>query len=117
MLNALIRSFAVLALVMVASGCSSGLGSCDDYASEYSCNYVENEAEYEVWYWRNLQSDNEEDETLIGRARGLQMCEGNARAFATATGEGFNARAYICVLIDDGRRMEKHRLLSNYEPQ
>ncbi len=98
-------------LSLLASGCSGDLGSCDAYASQYSCTYVENEADYEVWYWRNLQSDNEEDEKLIGRARGLQMCEDNAEAFAAAIGESFNSRAYICVLMEDGRRMEKHRLL------
>lgn len=100
---------------MLAGGCSSGLGSCDEYASEYSCNYVENDAEYEVWYWRNLASDNEEDETLIGRARGLHMCGGNAKAFAAAIGESFSSRAYICILMIGGRRMEKHRLLNIYE--
>ena len=101
-------------LCLLAGGCSNGLGSCDEYASDYSCSYVENEAEYEVWYWRNLESDNEEDEILIGRAQGLHMCQGNAEAFAAAIGESFNSRAYICVLMDDGRRMEKHRLLSDY---
>lgn len=71
-----------------------------------------NRAEYEVWYWRNLENDEESDNTYLGRAIGLRMCEANARAFAEAIAEPFNYRAYVCVLMDDGRRMEKHRLLS-----
>ena len=39
------------------------------------------------------------------------MCEDNARAFAAAVSEDFNYRAYICVLINGGKRMEKNRLL------
>nr|WP_283937618.1 hypothetical protein [Sphingomonas hankyongi] len=90
---------------------SCGVGSCSTYASDYSCSYVENDAEYEVWYWRNLDRDDDADETLIGRAVGLRMCEDNARAFAAAIGEDFNYRAYICVLMKDGMRMEKHRFI------
>ena len=98
------------ALCLVGSSC--GFGGCSKYASDYSCSYVENEAEYEVWYWRNLETDNEADNQLIGRASGLRMCEDNARAFAAAAGEEFKYRAYFCVLREDGVRVEKHRLLS-----
>lgn len=111
------RSIFAVITCLFASGCFYVPGSCDEYASKYSCNYVENYAEYEVWYWRNLESDNEEDEILIGRAQGLHMCQGNAEAFAAAIGESFNSRAYICVLMGDDQRMEKHRLLNIYDPQ
>lgn len=87
------------------------MAGCSKYASEYSCSYVENEAEYEVWYWRSLDSDNEDDNKMIGRAVGLRMCEDNARAFAAATSDEFSYRAYICVLMKDDVRMEKHRLI------
>ncbi len=96
---------------LFVSGCS--FGGCSKYASRYSCSYVENDAEYEVWYWRNFERDDEDDEKLIGRAIGLTMCENNARAFAEATGQEFNYRAYICVLMKDDMRMEKHRLLES----
>ncbi|WP_288987190.1 hypothetical protein [uncultured Sphingopyxis sp.] len=89
---------------------SSG-GGCDKYASKYSCSYVEKKAEYEVWYWRHLERDDGADETYIGRAKGIRMCEDNARAYAASIGEPWNYRAYICVLMDDGHRMEKHRNL------
>ncbi|MGB3844279.1 MAG: hypothetical protein WA940_00280 [Sphingopyxis sp.] len=89
----------------------SGKGGCDDYASDYSCSYIKERAEYEVWYWRNLENDRPDDETYIGRAIGIKMCENNARAFAAAIDEPWNYRAYICILMDDGRRMEKHRNL------
>lgn len=84
---------------------------CDKYASEFSCSYVEEKADYEVWYWRNLERDNGNDETYIGTAKGIKMCEANARAYAASIGEDWNYRAYICVLMKDGQRMEKHRNL------
>jgi hypothetical protein len=99
------------AVSLVLNSC--GVGGCSKYASEYSCSYVENRAEYEVWYWRNLDDDDEKDNILIGRAIGLRMCEENARAFATAIGETFNYQAYICILMKDGDRMEKHRLIES----
>jgi len=99
---------AVLWSAMSSCGVTTG---CEEYASDYSCSYVVDEAEYEVWYWRNLADDNPADEVLIGRAVGLNMCQGNAQAFAAATGEPFNHWAYICVLMEDGRGKEKHRLL------
>lgn len=90
-----------------------GACGCSEYASEYSCDYVENRADYEVWYWRNLQADDESDNQLIGHATGVRQCEDNARAYAAAIGGQFSYRAYICILMDDGNRMEKHRNLSN----
>jgi hypothetical protein len=97
------------AAVFATGGCQ--VAGCSEYASDYSCSFVENNAEYEVWYWKNVENDDPADEVLIGRAVGLAMCQDNARAFAAAIGEPFSYRAHICVLMDDGRRMEKHRLL------
>lgn len=99
--------FPALLFASLVTGC----GGCAEYASDYSCSYVKERADYEVWYWRNLDDDTEADNVMIGHATGLRMCEGNARAFADAVGEPFNYRAYVCVLMVDGRRMEKHRLL------
>lgn len=99
-----------IAASLLLNGC--GIGGCSKYASQYSCSYVENDADYEVWYWRQLDRDDEADNKMIGRAKGLHMCEENAMAFAAAVGEEFIARAYICVLMKDGNRMEKHRLLA-----
>jgi len=101
-------AFAVAAASITVSSCGSY--RCAEYASDYSCSYVRDRAEYEVWYWRHVERDNEEDNRMIGRAVGLQMCEGNARMFAAAIGEEFNYRAYICVLMENGRSMERHRL-------
>lgn len=84
---------------------------CSKYASDYPCSYVEQRADYEVWYWQNLEADNDDDNHLIGHATGLQQCEDNARSFADVIGEVFDDRAYICALMDDGKRMEKHRNL------
>ncbi|WP_245648748.1 hypothetical protein [Sphingomonas sanxanigenens] len=52
---------------------------------------------------------------MIGHATGIQQCEDNARAFAGAIGETFQDRAYICVLMVDGQRMEKHRNLIGFD--
>jgi hypothetical protein len=95
--------------LLLQSGC--GLGQCDEYASSYSCEYLKSEGVYEVWYWRDLQFDDESDNEIIGTAKGLYDCKANAMAFARAIGEEWNDRAYICVLIDQGERKEKHRLL------
>lgn len=97
----------IIAAASVLSGCS--LGGCSKYASAYSCSYVEDRAEYEVWYWRHVEQDNEEDNKPIARTVGLERCENTARMFAANIGETFNYRAYICVLMDGGERMEKHR--------
>lgn len=96
------------AAALTTSACD--VTSCTRYASNYPCLYVEKFADYDVWYWRNVEKDNEADNVYIGKAVGLQMCEDNARAFAGAVGEEFNYRAYICVLKKDGRAKEKHRL-------
>ena len=99
-------ALASLLSCMVLSACG-----CSKYASDYPCSYVENRADYEVWYWRDLQADDENDNRIIGHATGIQQCEDNARAFAAAIGETFQDRAYVCVLMVDGQRMEKHRNL------
>ncbi len=106
----IVKLFGVLSIALLVGGCS--FGGCTKYASDFSCSYVIDEAEYEVWYWKRLSEDNEEDNLFIGHAVGLHMCESNARAFAAAIDEEFSYRAYICVLMRDGRRKEKHRLLA-----
>ena len=88
---------------------------CSKYGSAYSCSYVESRADYEVWYWRHLERDDPRDNVMIGHAIGVQGCEDNARAFAAAVGETFQDRAYICVLMIDGKPMEKHRNLASTE--
>jgi hypothetical protein len=102
-------SLAASILALPSSGC--GLMGCSRYASDYPCSYVENRADYEVWYWRNVEDDDEDDNKLIGHATGLRMCEDNARAYAATIGDDFNYRSYICILMKNGNRMEKHRLL------
>lgn len=102
-----------LQIATALSGLSVAACGCEEYASNYSCSYVVDKAEYEVWYWENLERDDGSDEKYIGRAVGLAMCENNARAHAASIDEPFNYRAYICVLMDDGERMEKHRYLGD----
>jgi hypothetical protein len=89
----------------------TGFGSCDEYASDYSCKYVIERADYEVYYWRNVKADNPDDEKPIGRVVGLKECKNTAMKHAAIIGEAWNNRAYICILVDDGKFMEKHRLL------
>jgi|AntAceMinimDraft_1070359.scaffolds.fasta_scaffold192737_1 hypothetical protein len=84
---------------------------CDRYASSYSCDYVEEEAKYEVWYWFNVAEGNASDERYIGAATGLSNCRSVAHSYHRLN-ESFNewnSRSYICILMKDGTRMEKHR--------
>lgn len=84
---------------------------CDKYASKFSCSYVEKKAKYDVYYWRNVSEGDEEDEKLIGATVGLAQCKNMAIAHANYIHERWNERAYICMLVKDGRNLEKHRLL------
>lgn len=97
--------------ILVWWGYQSGFGSCDEYASDYSCGYVVDRADYEVFYWRNVQDDDPNDERSIGRVVGLRACKDTAIRYSAAINEPWNERAYICILLKDGEYMEKHRLL------
>lgn len=102
-----IRAILPLAPIMLLSAC----GSCEEYASQYSCDFVIKKANYDVYYWRNVSSGNESDNRYIGSTVGLEACKGIAMAHASAIGEEWNERAYVCGLMKDGNLMEKHRLL------
>ena len=84
---------------------------CDRYASSYSCEYIEKKAEYEVWYWFNVAEGNANDERYIGTATGLSNCQSVARSYhrMNESLRPWNSRSYICILMKDGVRMEKHR--------
>jgi hypothetical protein len=102
--------FSALYLSFLAlGGCFSE--GCSRYFSQYSCEYVEEKAEYDVYYWRNLYMENEADNRLIGRTLGLRQCKARATQYARIIGETWNERAYVCVLIKDGAYKEKHRLI------
>lgn len=88
--------------------------SCDEYASDYSCSYVKEKASYDVYYWRNVSEGNAEDEKLIGQVKGLVDCKNMAIGHSIQIGEEWSDRSYICVLVEDGRNMEKHRLLNDF---
>ena len=81
---------------------------CDKYASKYSCGYVESKASYDVYYRHNLQSKS--SERYIGSTVGLSACRDFAVNYANSINTHWNNRAYICVLMDDGNSVEKHRL-------
>ena len=84
---------------------------CDKYASKFSCKYVIEKADYNVYYWKNVSEDNPEDERLIGRVKGLVECKNKALTHSVVVNENWNDRAYICMLVKDGNNLEKHRLL------
>ena len=106
------RCTKIISLFLIAPILSACGDECSKYSSRYSCDYIEKRAEYFVWYWRALERNDEKDNVMIGKAVGLEMCEYNARRYAAIIGEQFRYRAYICGLIEDGKLMEKHRLLS-----
>lgn len=83
---------------------------CDLYVSSYSCKYIEEEAPYQVMYWRNIESnDSIDDGIFIGEEKGIVRCNNRAREFAAASGEKWNYRSYLCVLIKKDGDIEKHR--------
>jgi hypothetical protein len=82
---------------------------CDKYASKYSCKYVEEKADYDVYYWLKVQDDNPLDEKYIGSTKGLLNCKNIAINYSNIVHERWNERSYICVLKKDGLNMEKHR--------
>jgi hypothetical protein len=82
---------------------------CEKYASKYSCNYVENKATYQVYYWINVNEGDDKDNKYIGSTVGLNSCRDMAVAYANTVRDRWTERSYICVLIKDGNKMEKHR--------
>ena len=107
MLKVLVYTAIVYFTYQLFLGDESG---CDKYASRYSCDYVENKALYDVYYWKNVSRSNPSDEIYIGSVTGLSSCEASAIRFGRSIGERWNNRSYICVLKKDGRSIEKHRL-------
>ena len=96
---------------LVFSALLSGCG-CNQYASDYSCFYVEKLATYDVYYWKKVHLDNPADERYIGTVTGLKDCRDMAMRQANILNEPWNSRSYICMLMKDGRKMEKHRYLT-----
>lgn len=84
---------------------------CDKYASRYSCNYVVENANYEVYYWHRVYLGNPDDERRIGSTKGLANCRDYAVDYSRRIQESWNERSYICMLVKDGKAMEKHRLI------
>ena len=83
--------------------------ACEKYASKYSCNYVEKKATYEVYYWINVSDGDEKDNKYVGSTVGLQNCRDMAIGYSNAVNDRWSERSYICALMKDGNRMEKHR--------
>lgn len=84
---------------------------CEKYVSKFSCKYVIEKADYDVYYWKTLFNDNPDDEQLIASVKGLVECTNKAIEHSKLVNEKWNERAYICMLLKDGNNLEKHRLL------
>lgn len=83
---------------------------CEKYASKFSCSYVEEKATYEVYYWINVTEGDEKDNKYVGSAVGLQNCRDLAIGYSRRVNDQWSERSYICALMKDGKKMEKHRL-------
>ena len=83
---------------------------CDKYSSNYSCDYVEKKATYEVYYWINVSDGDERDNKYVGSTVGLQSCRDIAIRYSNTVKDRWSERSYVCALMKDGKRMEKHRL-------
>lgn len=96
---------------------------CQDYASDFSCDYIENKATYDVYYWKNLDSDADSNEVYIGQVVGLD----NARNLAINYHEKlqqslkkrhpdhvmvpWSDRMYIGMMLGPNGERQKHRYL------
>jgi hypothetical protein len=110
---------AVISLVGCGEGSASGItekGSCDKggvYSKQFNCEYIYNKATYDVYYWRYLNSD--KSDRKVGTVVGLSSCRDTAiYAHRDANGKmkqnlEWSDRMYVCMLIKDGRNLEKHR--------
>ena len=94
----------LLSLFLISCGCKK-------YASDYSCSYVINGANYDVFYYKDVMPDSSYDGKWIGNTKGLRSCKNLAESYALQINEDWNDRSYICMLIEDGNNQEKHRLL------
>lgn len=102
----------VLAVLIYIGWHWLGGSGCEEYASQYSCSYVREKATYDVYYWFDVREGDPKDDRYIGAATGLTNCRNLAVAHHSRI-ESFrpwSERSYICVLMKDGRPMEKHRL-------
>ena len=83
---------------------------CEKYASKFSCRYVEEKANYEVYYWINVAEGDEKENKYVGSVVGLKSCRDLAIGYSRQMNDQWSERAYVCTLMKDGNRMEKHRL-------
>ena len=113
-----------IVVLTLLQGCKESIDSgCDRYASKFSCNYVEKEATYKVFYWKDVSKGDEKDNQFVGMATGLSQCRDTAiyahRAEMdyrkrnwkdwSASDDNWSERSYICMLTKDGHDLEKHR--------
>jgi hypothetical protein len=97
---------------------------CYKYASNFSCNFVINEATYDVYYWKDVNDNNPANEKYVGTTTGINNCRDTA-IFAhkqemearkknninwSTLDDNWSERSYICVLHKEGRT-EKHRII------
>jgi hypothetical protein len=100
-------------------------GSCPSYASNYNCDYIKTKASYNVYYQKDVKKNDPKDIYFVTSVIGLSNCRDSAiyehrREMNyrkknwenwTDRDDNWSERSYICMLIKDGKPMEKHRLL------
>jgi hypothetical protein len=112
-------------LFVALQGCDSETSSkCEKYASKFSCDFVEKQATYKVFYWKDVLKGNEQDNRFVGMSIGLFQCRDIAVNAHRAemeyrkskwknwseSDDNWSERSYICMLTKDGKDLEKHRL-------
>ena len=45
---------------------------CKEYSSRYSCAYLKEKAQYQVYYWKNVEAGDPSDEVYITTTNGLK---------------------------------------------
>jgi len=118
------KRLVLCACIFLLQGCDESSPKCEKYASQFGCEYVEKQAEYKVFYWKDVEKGNEQDNRWIGKSIGLSQCREIAINFHKAemgfrkenwknwsdSSDNWSERSYICMLTKDGKDLEKHRL-------
>ena len=109
----IVGAFIVGAVAVGYQNNTESQDGCSRYASKFNCDYVVKQAQYDVYYWRYLDKDN--NEKYVGSTIGLASCRDTAINAHIDTNVSmrqeleWSDRMYICMLKKDGRSLEKHR--------
>jgi hypothetical protein len=99
-----------VALTLIGCG-ESQIDGCKEYASKYSCDYVENQATYNIYFYFSANGSKSK-EYYLGTAKGLRQCGIQARSYALQKANGsinYDWSYICCMKTKESSCEEKHR--------